>query len=191
LKNGGTLERAAAMADHASTRTTQLYDRRSDEVSLDEVERVAIWAPTNGDAEPMIGSILREWVLQPQYLTAWLQALAAIVALGISAWAVLRQGAMERRRNRQEMNTLAVAIYPEIGMLKISLQTARERITKLRATYAGVVGQSIGATLQASAYVGMVPMIERNIDRLYISGDVAGPTCIHLARLIIQHNVTV
>jgi integrase len=35
LKNGGTLERAAAMANHASTRTTQLYDRRSDEVSLD------------------------------------------------------------------------------------------------------------------------------------------------------------
>ena len=42
LKNGGTLERAAAMANHASTRTTQLYDRRRDEVSLDEVERVAI-----------------------------------------------------------------------------------------------------------------------------------------------------
>ena len=42
LKNGGTLEKAAAMANHASTRTTQLYDRRSDEVSLDEVERVAI-----------------------------------------------------------------------------------------------------------------------------------------------------
>ena len=28
LKNGGTLERAATMANHASTRTTQLYDRR-------------------------------------------------------------------------------------------------------------------------------------------------------------------
>jgi integrase len=42
LKNGGTLEKAAAMANHASTRTTQLYDRRRDEVSLDEVERVAI-----------------------------------------------------------------------------------------------------------------------------------------------------
>ena len=42
LKNGGTLEKAAAMANHASTRTTQLYDRRSDEVSLDEVERVVI-----------------------------------------------------------------------------------------------------------------------------------------------------
>ena len=30
------------MANHASTRTTQLYDRRSDTVTLDEVERVII-----------------------------------------------------------------------------------------------------------------------------------------------------
>lgn len=42
LKNGGTLEKAASMANHASTRTTQLYDRRRDEMSLDEVERVVI-----------------------------------------------------------------------------------------------------------------------------------------------------
>ncbi len=42
LKNGGTLEKAAAMANHASTRTTQLYDRRGDKITLDEVERVAI-----------------------------------------------------------------------------------------------------------------------------------------------------
>ena len=40
LKNGGTLERAAAMANHASTQTTQLYDRRREELSLDEVERI-------------------------------------------------------------------------------------------------------------------------------------------------------
>jgi site-specific recombinase XerD len=40
LKNGGTLENAAAMANHASTRTTQLYDRRGDEISLDEIERI-------------------------------------------------------------------------------------------------------------------------------------------------------
>ncbi|SAL52677.1 tyrosine-type recombinase/integrase [Caballeronia concitans] len=40
LKNGGTLENAAAMANHASTRTTQLYDRRHDDISLDEVERI-------------------------------------------------------------------------------------------------------------------------------------------------------
>ncbi|MFJ7441568.1 hypothetical protein ACIQW5_28620 [Methylorubrum thiocyanatum] len=42
LKNGGTLERAAVIANHSSTRTTQLYDRRSDEVNLDEIERILI-----------------------------------------------------------------------------------------------------------------------------------------------------
>src|ERR1700686_1621592 len=42
LTNGGSLEKAAAMANHASTRTTQLYDRRSDEASLDDVELITI-----------------------------------------------------------------------------------------------------------------------------------------------------
>jgi hypothetical protein len=42
IKNGGTLENDAAMANHASTRTTQLYDRRRHEVKLDEVERISI-----------------------------------------------------------------------------------------------------------------------------------------------------
>jgi integrase len=42
LKNGGTQGKAAAMANHASTRTTQLYDRQRDELSLDEVERIVI-----------------------------------------------------------------------------------------------------------------------------------------------------
>jgi hypothetical protein len=41
LKNGGTLEKAQ-MANHASTRTTQLYNRRRDELSLDEVEQIRV-----------------------------------------------------------------------------------------------------------------------------------------------------
>ena len=42
LKNGGTLENAQAMANHSSPRTTKLYDRRNDELTLDEYERVGI-----------------------------------------------------------------------------------------------------------------------------------------------------
>lgn len=42
LKSGGTLEHAQAMANHSSPRTTKLYDRRGDEISLDEYERVGI-----------------------------------------------------------------------------------------------------------------------------------------------------
>jgi site-specific recombinase XerD len=42
LKNGGRLEIAQQMAGHESARTTGLYDRRGDEIALDEVERIAI-----------------------------------------------------------------------------------------------------------------------------------------------------
>jgi integrase len=42
LRNGGKLEIAQQMAAHESARTTGLYDRRDDQVSLDEVERILI-----------------------------------------------------------------------------------------------------------------------------------------------------
>jgi len=42
LKNGGTLEKALEMANHADTRTTRLYDRRAEDVNLDDVERISI-----------------------------------------------------------------------------------------------------------------------------------------------------
>jgi site-specific recombinase XerD len=42
LRNGGRREIAQQMANHESARTTGLYDRRDDDVSLDEVERIVI-----------------------------------------------------------------------------------------------------------------------------------------------------
>ena len=42
LENGGTIENAQAIAAHESPRTTKLYDRTSDEITLDEVERIVI-----------------------------------------------------------------------------------------------------------------------------------------------------
>jgi integrase len=42
LKNKGTLEVAQQLANHESPRMTKLYDRRADEISLDEVEKISI-----------------------------------------------------------------------------------------------------------------------------------------------------
>jgi integrase len=42
LNNGRTLDKAAQMANHASIRTTQLYDTRAEELTLDEVERIGV-----------------------------------------------------------------------------------------------------------------------------------------------------
>ena len=40
LQKGGNLEHAQKIAGHADPRTTRLYDRTGDTVSLDEVERI-------------------------------------------------------------------------------------------------------------------------------------------------------
>jgi integrase len=42
LKNGGSLEMAQHIANHESPRTTKLYDRRVEEITLDEVERISL-----------------------------------------------------------------------------------------------------------------------------------------------------
>jgi integrase/recombinase XerD len=42
LENGGTIEGAQKIAAHSSPRTTKLYDRTSDDITLEEVERIRI-----------------------------------------------------------------------------------------------------------------------------------------------------
>ncbi len=38
----GTLERAQAIAAHESPRTTKLYDRTADEVTVEDIEKIGI-----------------------------------------------------------------------------------------------------------------------------------------------------
>lgn len=42
LENGGTLEKAQQIVAHESARTTKLYERTQDQITLDKVERIAI-----------------------------------------------------------------------------------------------------------------------------------------------------
>ena len=42
LENGGTIEHAQQIAAHEPPRTTKLYDRTNDQITLDEIERIAI-----------------------------------------------------------------------------------------------------------------------------------------------------
>jgi hypothetical protein len=42
LENGGRLEHTQQMAAHESPRTTKLYDRTKDEITIGEVERIQL-----------------------------------------------------------------------------------------------------------------------------------------------------
>ena len=42
IENGDTLEKAQQIAAHESARTTKLYDRTSDTITLDEIEKIAL-----------------------------------------------------------------------------------------------------------------------------------------------------
>jgi integrase/recombinase XerD len=42
-EGGGALEKAQQIAAHASPRTIKLYDRTSDDVTLDEIEKIHIY----------------------------------------------------------------------------------------------------------------------------------------------------
>jgi len=49
LTNGGRIEVAQRMAGHPNAKTTGLYDRRNDDISVGEVERIGIWFDDSKD----------------------------------------------------------------------------------------------------------------------------------------------
>jgi hypothetical protein len=116
-------------------------------------------------------------IFDPKDLPAWLQAIAAIVALAISVWAVLRANAVERRRDNIRAHGIAVAIYPEILRIPVEVENVFTRLADLRANYGHLVGQSIAVNFQM-AQITLPSMLERNVDNLYYLGEPAGPACL-------------
>ena len=131
-------------------------------------------------------ALIRGLFAAPNF-TSWLQAFTAIVAIGISVLSLLRGSAAERRRERLQRQGIAVAIYAELLKLPILIQNAREAIDKLKANPNRLVGQSIAAELLNSSMLTLPPMMERNIDHLFMLG-VPGVACLQLVSVIWQHN---
>jgi hypothetical protein len=83
---------------------------------------------------------------------------------------------------------IAVAIYPELLKLKITLKDSQDRLQKLVQMHAGrQVGQSIALNIQ-NEMAEVPPMLERNIDRLFLLGERAGPSCLQLINVMLQYN---
>ena len=76
-------------------------------------------------------------------------------------------------------------------MLEVSTQTVRNRIAEIKKQSRGQVGRGVAANLSINSLIPLPPMMERNIDKLFILGKLAGPSCVHLVRLLSQYNATV
>jgi hypothetical protein len=114
------------------------------------------------------------------------QAAAAFVALGISVWAVLRQGAAERQRERVRARGIAVAIYP--GLLKLDVELRRAHNTlhaPLPNRLEGLSG--VQAELITAITVTLPSIIERHYDSLFVLGEPAGSTTIQLVSVLVQY----
>lgn len=121
-------------------------------------------------------------------LPAWLQAFAAMVALGISVWATLKATAGDKRRDRLQSRGIAVAIYPEILKLEVTIPSTRDALATLIERNRNLVGQSVAASVQLTGRIEIPPMLDRNIDRLFMLGDIAGPSCLQLVNVLLQYN---
>ena len=119
---------------------------------------------------------------------SWLQAFAAIVALGISVWATWRVGAADRKRDRLQASGIASAIYPELLKLRITVDYIQKGLAQFKTTAGHLAGQSIAADIERLAQIPIPPMIDRNIDRLFMLGGSAGPSCLQLVGGLFQYN---
>jgi hypothetical protein len=124
-------------------------------------------------------------------LPAWLQTFAAIVALIISVWAAWRVGASDRRRDRLQARGMAVAIYPELLKLEITIEDTRQNLHEVKAQAGKLVGQSVAASVQVGGYIETPPMLDRNVDKLFLLGERAGPACLQLVGMLQQYNALV
>lgn len=129
-----------------------------------------------------------DWVLKPEFFPAWLQAFSAIVAICISVASLFRTDALARKRDRLERQGIVVAIYPDILKLDLMARKTREAIENFKEGSGHLHGQNIGHMFESTALISMPSSIERNLDRLFVIGPVAGPSCIQLYALIMQYN---
>lgn len=110
----------------------------------------------------------------------WLQALSGIIALVLSVWSIHKQGSTERKRDELQKQGIAVSIYIELLKLSGVIAEIQAKLHKLEGTWEPAMVQ-----------IPIPPMIDRNIDRLYMLGKSAGPSCLQLVATMFQYNTMV
>lgn len=130
-------------------------------------------------------------------LTDWGSFIGGGVALiaGVIAYAGARQAAAKQikamaSRDQLRAHAIAVAIFSEILKLEITIQDSRKQLCQVKEQFSGnQPGQTISASVQQFGMIQIPPMLARNVDQLFLLGEVAGPACLQLVSLLFQYEI--
>jgi hypothetical protein len=120
----------------------------------------------------------------------------AIIAAVIGAIAAYRVGNAQitaaKQKDLLQARGIAVAIYSEILKLSVAIEDARKQLDEINEQFAGrQPGQTIAARVGQVMTIEIPPILDRNIDRLFMLGDLAGPACLELVNLLFQYDILV
>jgi hypothetical protein len=129
----------------------------------------------------------------PTWLQDALQAFAPVVALGLSTWAIWSPTRARNREAKQRAKAMAVAIQPDILLIKAALCKAETILS--RALFSGEPNQrpvacdhaSIARTLR-EATIPVPTMVERLAEDMWRLGDEAGVSAAQMVSLLYQWN---
>jgi hypothetical protein len=93
----------------------------------------------------------------------------------------------QRRRGRLQVHGIGVVVYLEILKLDEVVHTTKKQLIALTTQFGSLAGQSIAASVIETAHIDLPAMIDRNVDRLFMLGDLAGPACLQLVSVLLQY----
>jgi len=118
------------------------------------------------------------------------QAVATVLALYLGVWAPRRAEQIAQRKERLQARCIAVAIEPDLQYLEVKLDNARGML-EVQSKIPGQVNAIGFSNLLRSVQLEIPPMLDRNVDQLYLLGESAGPTVLQLVTVALQYNAMI
>lgn len=131
--------------------------------------------------------------LFPDWLQNLLQALSPVVALGLSTWAVWSPMRARNREAKQRAKAIAVAILPDILLIKAALRKAGSVLSRASFSGASIEHPATNRNARADeilreAAIAVPTMVDRLAEDMWRLGDEEGRSAAQMVALLYQWN---
>lgn len=129
----------------------------------------------------------------PEWLQEILRAVAPVVALGLSTWAIWSPARARKREAMQRAQAIAVAIQPDIFLIQAALRKAEDILSQSlfseapNQRHAASDHASVARTLRKAA-IPVPAMVDRLAEDMWRLGDERGVSAAQMVSLLYQWN---